>query len=213
MAVGLLWLAIPRTLAGLAGLEGDTIVRGLRLDGSAGDSESLAVAVASLEARTFWHETGLTAIDHGLLLARQSRQAQNPAEQRQLLDAAAADVEQGLRQAPGNPSAWTQLARIRALRGDKQGAASALRLSMLTGAVTPSIMPSRLALGLYLLDVLDMETRDMLAGQVRLTWSINPDSFRTLSDTATGQAFIRQALASLSDDAVADYAKRLERGR
>lgn len=213
MAAGLLWLALPRTLAALAGLEGDAVISDLRLNGGQVDAEVLAAGIASLESRASWHGTGLTDIDHGLLLFRQSRRASSPAEQRRLLDAATVLVEQGLAQAPGNPSAWAQLARLRALRGDRAGAGAALRLSMLSGAVTPSIMPSRLALGLYLLDGLDAETRNMLAGQVRLTWGINPDSFPGLSREPAGQAFIRQSLADLSDEAVRDYAQRLERGR
>lgn len=211
MASALLWLALPRTLAALAGLEGDAVISDLRLTGEQVDGDDLAAGVASLESRASWHGSGLTNIDHGLLLFRQSRQASSPAEQQRLLDAAAARIEQGLTMAPGNPSAWAQLAHIQTSRGDRAGAA--LRLSMLTGAVTPSIMPSRLALGLYLLEGLDAETRTLLAGQVRLTWGINPDSFSGLSREPAEQAFIRQSLADLSDAAVSDYAKRLERGR
>lgn len=213
MAVSLLWLAVPRTLAALAGLEGDAILRDLRLTGAAVDSDTLAAGAASLERRAAWHEAGLTDIDDGLLLFRQSRQTSSPAEQRRLLEQATLRLEQGLALAPGNPSAWAQLAQIRALRGDRTGAGAALRLSMLTGAVTPSIMSSRLALGLYLLEELDTETRTLLAGQVRLTWGIHPDHLPALSREPAGQAFIRQSLADLSDEAVSDYAKRLERGR
>lgn len=213
MAAGLLWLALPRTLAALAGLEGDAVISAPQLTGGRADGDALAAGVASLESSAAWHGAGLTHIDHGLLLLRQSRQASSPAEQQRLLDAAALRIEQGLAQAPGNPSAWAQLAHIRARRGDRAGAGAALRLSMLTGAVTPSIMPSRLALGLYLLDGLDTETRTLLAGQVRLTWGIHPDSFAGLSHEPAGQAFIRRSLADLSDEAVSDYAKRLEQGR
>ncbi len=213
MAASLLWLALPRTLAGLAGLEGDTVVSNLRLTEGQAAVDALAAGADSLEKRAFWHEAGLTEIDHGLLLFQQSRQASSSAQQRHLLEAATLQMERGLARAPGNPSAWAQLAHIRALRGDRAGAVAALRLSMLTGTVTPSIMPSRLALGLYLLDGLDAETRHLLAGQVRLTWGISPDRFAELSRDPAGQAFIRQALADLSEAAVSDYARRLEQGR
>lgn len=212
MGVCLVGLAAPRTVANLAGVEGDEIVRTLRLDGENGAAETLAAGIASLERRAFWLDAGLTDIDRGTLLFRQAQGTQDANERQHLLASAAAGIEQGLAKAPGNPSAWAQLAGIEALQGRRRAAVAALRLSLLTGAVTPGIMASRLALGLYLLDSLDGETRNLLAGQVRLTWTIDPDKFPSLTRVPAGQDFIRQALAELSDTAAATYSARAGTG-
>jgi hypothetical protein len=213
MAVALLWLSLPRGLAGIAGLEGDAILQDLRLRGGNGTPEILADAAAPLERRLFWHDTGLANIDYGVLLFRQSQQMADPAAQRQRQETALLHIEQGLAQAPGNPSAWAQLARIRALKGDSRGAAAALRLSMLTGAVTPAIMEGRLALGLYLLEALDLETRDMLAAQVRLLWTARPDIVAALPTAQAGRDFLRETLAALSSEDEARYTSLVARHR
>lgn len=213
MAVGLLGLALPRTFAGLAGLAGDVVVQRLR-QGEAVDGEALSLAIEGLRDRGFWHETGANHADLGLLSFTKAQQVPvGTAERERLLLQAETSLKRGLRLAPGNPGAWARLASVRVQRGDRVGAAAALRMSMLTGSITPAIMSSRLALGLYLLNDLDAETTDMLANQVRLTWVILPDAIVTIPATPQGQAFIQKALDKLTDKDISDFVQREERGR
>lgn len=136
------------------------------------------------------------SLDRGLLLTAAGMAL--PGERAALLQAAAIATERGLRDSPGQPSAWARLAWLRQEAGDRPGAGAALRLSMLTGANVPALMRSRLVLGLSLLDQLDAETRALLERQVRWTWIIVPREVEALAPDPVAGAFLAAALSQLT---------------
>jgi hypothetical protein len=194
----ILGLALPRLVGEVMVLEARQVVLDLRTDlDSAGEPARLLDAAAAIEAAGSLTGDGRLVADQGLLLMQTAVRAADAETRRRLLLAAASASETGLRLAPAYPAAWTRLAFIRRELGDPAAAATALRMSMLTGAVMPQVMTSRLALGLELRPWFDPEGLRLLARQVRLVQEIRPDSLAGLSRSPTTDAFITATLRDM----------------
>ena len=101
-------------------------------------------------------------------LDRLNSRAVLPAER----DATAAATVQRLRRyletTPADTRAWAALAQGLVLLGQRQAAAVALKMSILTGPWYTPLLVSRCTLGIDLFPDLDQEGRDLLKGQYRV---------------------------------------------
>lgn len=210
LAFVLLGLALPR-------FAGEVLVLDARqtVTAALGDGREPAPAIARIEsaAQRIGQAGGLTGdaylmADRGMLLLRRAQAEPPGPERNRLIGAAITATEQGLARNPAQAGAWARLAYMRALLDDRPGAAAALRLSFLAGAVSPQIMASRLSLGLYLLDDLDAEQRSLLARQIRLLWVVQPTALTDIASEPDAQAFLSEALAAMSEADVASFVRR-----
>lgn len=203
----LLALGIPRLLAALEALD----ARSVQWDahGQAPVSPArLAEAEAGLAGAARWVSDGEMDTGRGYLLLKLAQSAPAGAERNRLWSDVETVTAAGLAKAPGQPSAWLRLAHLREVRGDAAGAAKALRLAMLSGAVVPESMRARVQMGLRLLPALDHETRGLLARQIRLTWVIDPDYVAGLSERGQAGDLVRDALADLTEEEMGHYLRR-----
>lgn len=169
----------------------------------------LAAAVAAREDADRWMPTADREAERGLLLIRQAEAAPEGSERDRLFAAAAEAIERSLSRGPVQPHGWAVLAVLRERAGNRQGAADALRLSLLSGAFDPDLMIWRLRIGMRLLPVLSDETRALLTGQIRKVWVMAPDEIARLGGGEEGAALVRQALARLSASEITNYVRRI----
>lgn len=200
MALLLLALALPR-LTGELNVMGARAIVALALENRPEKQQTLSAqtyAKAAAAIDRFGPLTGDARLvaNRGLLLLRQGAMEAGSAPL--LWQQAGAATMQGLALNPGNTDAWARLAYLRLQMGDNPGAAQALRLSLLTAPVSPQIMPSRLRLGLALLDSLDEEQRALLSRQVRLLWVIQPSTLTWEPMDEKAQEFIVGSLNKLT---------------
>lgn len=167
--------------------------------------EDYVQASASIRAMGAWTRDAHLVSNLGLLLQRQAET--NPGASAVMLKTAMTATEAGLARNPAMTSAWTRLAYQRTMVGDRPGAAAALQLSILCSAMATQIMPSRLRLGLFLLDDMNAEQRDLLARQVRLMWVARPDELANIARDENAQAFVTSALESLSEAEMSQFAR------
>lgn len=204
LACALLGLGGPRLAAALSALEAGGTVDEV-LDGRPVAAERLTAAAAGLAAAGHRVVSGETEGDRGFLLMHQAL-ARAPGEERtRLLKEATEATRRALAAAPGQPSLWARLAYLHESQGGTAEAVKALRLSMLSGAVVPPLMVSRIELGLRLLPALDQETLALLHRQIRLTWIIDPQFVTGLGTHPEFGSLVRTALADLSEEEMKQY--------
>ncbi|HLN24482.1 MAG TPA: hypothetical protein VK558_10895 [Patescibacteria group bacterium] len=204
LGLSILALAVPRLTSAVIALDSREVLSSLR-DGQPIDAARQSAALADLERASAWVADGELALDRGYLLMQQADAAADVQTRAALRRQAIAATAAGLALSPSQPSAWARLAALRAAENDRQGAADALRLSMLTGAVAPALMASRLNLGLSLLPELDRDTTEQLRRQVRLTWAISPDIVGEMAQRPATGRFVVEALNTMSDSDVDRY--------
>ncbi len=190
----ILALATPRFVSETILLTARGHITDIQAGKGAGEPGDLASMAAAIEAVGDWTGDGRLVADGGLLLMRQAAATKDHAERVLLLRRAIALTESGLRRSPAHPVAWTRLAALRAALNEPEKAAQALRLSLLTGPIIPQITASRLAQGVALLPHMDRDTRQLLARQVRLLQTSQPQELETLAANPTAAPFIQQAL-------------------
>ncbi len=79
-----------------------------------------------------------------------------------------------VRRAPAKPRVWLRIARIRAFLGKpEEEVIPALKMSILTGRVEPTLLLARLELGYGYLPSLDEETVSLLRDQTVLAWRVD----------------------------------------
>ena len=98
-------------------------------------------------------------------------------QRRQALENSILAAEEVVRQAPSKPRAWLRIARAKEfLAYPSEQIIPALKMSILTGRVEPTLMLTRLELGLRHLSALDQEGFRLLSDQAALTWTIQKRS-------------------------------------
>jgi hypothetical protein len=94
-------------------------------------------------------------------------------QHRQSLEQAILEAQEVLTRAPAKPRTWLRIAQIKAyLLHSQDEVISALMMSILTGRVEPTLMLTRLELGLGYLPYLDADAVFLLRDQVLLTWAV-----------------------------------------
>ena len=84
-------------------------------------------------------------------------------------------AESSLALAPGQPRTWLRIAQARSwLRYPPEEVIDALKMAIYTGRVEPSLLMTRLRLGLAYLPRMDAETTAMLRDQLLLAWRMQP---------------------------------------
>ncbi len=111
---------------------------------------------------------------------------------------AATVLEAALHAAPGDPSGWVWLARLRLKDGKPVEAGQALRVALLAGQVVPGAMLPRLRLGLDLYSVLDADTQKLVQRQVRLVWVLHPKEILPLFSVQAYLPALAAALAAVT---------------
>ena len=197
-------LAVPRSIGALHAVAVQETVTAL----TAGDvpaAERLVDAAEELAVAARWSSGADYQLDRGLVLLKQGLATANPDEQAGLFAAAEQATTDGLAAGPGEPGAWARLAWLRFQRGNRDGAVAALRLSFLSGAFVPVLMPSRLELALALRPAMDDEMLSLLRRQIRLAWVTSPDFVAKLAERPAVGPLVRNALAELSEEEVARH--------
>jgi hypothetical protein len=125
-------------------------------------------------------------------------------ERRQALENSITSAEQALIRAPSRPRNWLRIARAREfLTYPPETVIPALKMSILTGRVEPTLMLSRLELGLRYLAALDTEGIRLLRDQAVLTWTIQQrDMLKRIKSGSLSFDLLRQVLAGSNDEIV-----------
>jgi len=107
-------------------------------------------------------------------------------QRRLALENSVAAAEEVVRRAPAKPRTWLRIARAGELLdyADAQ-ITPALKMSILTGRVEPTLMLARLELGLRYLPVLDEETTLLLRDQAVLTWAVQQTKMLDLTTSGS----------------------------
>lgn len=157
--------ALSRLVGDMAGLSVQAEVQATA-DGQRLPVGELALAAARLDTARAWSPDPRLARDAAILNWRS-----DPARAEAALNAALAG-------APLQPDLWMWLARLRLERGETAAAWQAVRLSMLSGAVAPTVMLDRLEMALRLRPLMTADDRALLRRQVRLTYILHPMAVR-----------------------------------
>jgi hypothetical protein len=171
----LMSMAWPRLQAGVHFLPVDTAIRNYydsRVIPSSQLDALIAQAQGSIERHAHYrYYDGLSFLHY----LRALDPATPGAERRRALLASVAAAEEALARAPAKPATWLRVAQSRAaLREDEYAILPPLEMSILTGRVEPTLLLSRLELGLRYLPGLEAETANLLRDQAILTWRLNP---------------------------------------
>lgn len=200
----MLGLGIPQLVGAVSALGAAAVIEDLQR-GHTPDAKALTAAADSLAHAAAWDRNGVHDTHRGTVLSALAETAPSGPEQQALYTQAIAAVRAGLSRAPGQPHAWAHLAALLERTGDRIGAADALRLSMLSGAVEPALMLWRIDQGLRLRALLDPDTVSMLRRQIRLTWVITPEEVAALSKRPDAVALVQDSLALLTQEEVDHY--------
>ncbi len=136
-----------------------------------------------------------------------SQDMSKPFWQRRLaLEQSILAAEEVVRRAPAKPRAWLRIARVSAfLAYPKEQVIPALKMSIVTGRVEPTLMLSRLELGLEYLAGLDQESVLLLRDQLVLTWVMHKKTMlRQLRDGTLDFAVMRDVLSVHEQDIIAE---------
>ncbi len=173
-AAVLLTLSWPRLRAGVRYLPVDTAISKYRADRNInvkqldGLIERARDSIALHDNYRYWE--GLSELQ---MLS--SQDMTRPLwRRRQALEQSVSAAEEMVKRAPANPRTWLRIARASAfLAYPEQQITAALKMSILTGRVEPTLMLARLELGLRYLPGLDEEAALLLRDQVVLTWVLH----------------------------------------
>jgi hypothetical protein len=122
---------------------------------------------------------------------------------RQALEKSISAAEQAVQRAPAKPRTWLRIARAKEfLAYPAEEIIPALKMSILTGRVEPTLMLTRLELGLRYLPAMDDEAVRLLRDQAMLTWSIQKrPMIKRIESGSLGPALLRGLLDG-SDPAI-----------
>ena len=173
-AAVLLTLSWPRLRASVRYLPVDTAIskywadRKINVEQLDGLIERARESIALHDNYRYWE--GLSELQ-----MQSSQDMTKPLWRRRLaLEQSVSAAEEMVKRAPANPRIWLRIARASAfLVYPEQQITAALKMSILTGRVEPTLMIARLELGLRYLPGLDEEAVSLLSDQVVLTWELH----------------------------------------
>jgi hypothetical protein len=196
----LLVLALPRFVSAVVMLPVEPVLDALQEGRPVSDEDLARFASRSSIARQF-SSSGRLATDLAAAKLAQAERLPTRAqtERRELVEEAAALLEEGLAASPANSFAWARLAYARVLKdGAGAGAADAWRMSVLTGPAEPRLALWRTRLGLALTPYFIEGDHDLLDRQIRFAWRADGKKLASFAKSA-GPDTIRVIRAALLD--------------
>ena len=132
-------------------------------------------------------------------------------QRRQVLEQSVSSALEVVERAPAQPRAWLRIARTRAFLGRPQDEViPAWEMSILTGRVEPTLMLSRLELGLGYFSGLDDEAVLLLRDQAVLTWAVHRRQvLKRLKSGLLDIGLMREVLAGRHEDIIAEMEAHL----
>jgi hypothetical protein len=171
LGVLLLWIAVPRMVANLLLLPGNSALQ-LLTTGNTITLDGYDRILRSRDAALAWVELPQARIELGETLYLMARaEDQTGVDAGTALREARNQFRLGLAQAPASTRAWLWLADVNQALGDAEGAAAAVRLSLLSAPHEVNIASARAVLAFLYWDRLAPEIRAIAAGDVRTALS------------------------------------------
>jgi len=211
VAVGLLLLAVPRTVGALICARCDFTLRKLQGQEVVASPELRALA-DSLASGRWWLASGRLRTDLGLayLLLAEDRSG-DAAASREYREQAVAALREGVAYGPANPYAWARLAYAEATSGTwSQAAVSALRMALMTAPYEPPLLWSRLRMSFLAWPEMAPGDRELVFQQIRDAWQADPAALATLAVEFKRVNLVRAALLQTPEDGLA-FEKILKR--
>ncbi len=176
LAVGLLYLGAPRTIAAFVSLPGNALLERIQI-GESLSARDLEILIVSRERALAWVEAGRVQTDLALArLVLAEASGEDGAYERAGLARAIESLRAGLARAPARPYAWTRLALAELEAGGPSPAlAKPLEMALITARYTPRLLFVRLDLCLVAWPYFGSDAREMVYEQVRITWRRSPD--------------------------------------
>jgi hypothetical protein len=202
MAIALLLLALPRTIASLLTLPSTAVLQRLQSQRPV-SFEDLERVVSAQRRAIRLSSDGRLGTDLGLaeLLIAERLPGDDPNVRGRLQNAVDA-LRQGLAAAPGNPYAWARLAYAEARQqGWTPLALSGLRMALLTAPYDPRLIWSRLRLSLLAWPYMPIEDREIVLQQVRWAWIENAAELARLAVEVDQVNVVRAALLRMPEAA------------
>jgi hypothetical protein len=211
LALGLLLLSWPRVRASLRYLPVDTAIARywvgetipadqLRALGArARESLELHGHYRYWDGLSFLHYLG--GLDAG----------SPPLERRHALESSIEAALEAVGQAPMKPMTWLRIAAARAsLKYPGDQVLAALKMSIYTGRVEPTMLPLRLELGYSHLGSMDDEAVILLRDQTLLTWRVQGSAFvRSIRSGAIRFSDVERVLAGSHNDVLEEMEEQL----
>ena len=213
VGMGLLYLALPRTVAAILMMPGDPVLTRIQKQEpvNTGDLETL---IASRERVLSWVSSGRIRTDLGLaqlLLARRTEDATRFDRERAL--EAIGSLREGLALAPASPHGWARLAYAELVTGGPSPAvARALAMSLRTAPFEPRLTRVRVELSLLAWPFLTTPTRGLVGDEIRLAWRQSRSELLEIARQSRRDDVVR---AALSEDpaALSEFERLLGKGR
>lgn len=201
VGIAILTLSVPRTIAAFIGLPADPI-QGRLHRGEEVTSEQLNKLIENRTAMLRWIENRSVYTDIGVaqrLLAKEV--GYETTEGEAFLRLAEENIVNGLQLGPADAITWNLLGFIRSIRhGPSEGAAKALRTSILLGRYDRRLWKDRLRYCFYNWRHFDEEGRDIVLAQVRLVWDHKAHQVLEAAREQKSVWIVRLALAKQPDD-------------
>ncbi len=177
LAVGLLYLGVPRTIAAFVSLPGDYPLEQIQNRESV-SARDLEILIISRERALAWVEGGRVQTELALAqLVLAEASGEDGRYDQAGVARAIESLRAGLARAPARPYAWTRLALAEELEagGPSPELAKPLELALITARYTPRLLFVRLHLCLHAWPYFDSDARELVIQQVRIAWHRSPD--------------------------------------
>ncbi len=197
-SLGLLYLAVPRTVAALLALSGDSVYRRIEAHEKVSRADLRELVKSRIAvARWVGQPRAWTDMAVAQLLIAFPDDNKNSAPDPAMLDQAIQALKDGLARSPTDPNAWARLALAQYYRnGPTADLAPPLTMSILTGPFKPEFLVIRLDLALRVWSHLPPDSRNLVFQQVRFAWRRYPKETTALATGPVRTGIIRAALAA-----------------
>jgi hypothetical protein len=204
VALGGLYLAIPRGISGVIAFESLPAMSRLRAGRLLSNEQHDRLIRVQAQARA-WNAGGRQRIDSAfVLIVRQFVKARETgAKTTEQVDFKQAEglLEDGLARSPVSADGWRWLAVTRLSAKDRPGAASAIRMSLYAGPYERFLAVPRLRLLIQLWDQFPASEREMINRQIRFAWGVSQDGVVSLAAESRNNPWpFRLALAGRPSD-------------
>jgi hypothetical protein len=197
LAVALLYLGVPRTVASIIRLPADAAITELR-DGNTVPGEILQEALATSERANAWQETPDGWLNAALL--RISIQVAAERRDAAEIEKAITETRRGLALEPANTLGWSDLTRYYLIQNNRVAAAISLKTSIITASFRPGLTFWRCSVGFSLLGLLGEDGKKLMIQQIRFAWAEQRWNLVDIAVRAQSIPLIRQALIDEPDE-------------